>query len=230
MWPARRGWVTLPAVLTPILPMKALAEAKGRLAPPLGPIQRRLLALAMFEDVLAAVQATEGLDRAVVVSPDPEVWQRADAFGCTVVEEPAGAGEQGLNAALARAAATLGAGKGVLVVAADLPLATPEALGRVVVAAQAAPVVVVPSRGGDGTNVLAWRDVATFQPAFGPGSAARHLAVPGATRLDEPALSLDVDTLDDLRAAAGLLAPELVTARRLRDLRLEALLAPGAGP
>ncbi|HJT99829.1 MAG TPA: 2-phospho-L-lactate guanylyltransferase, partial [Actinomycetes bacterium] len=69
-----------------------------------------------------------------------------------------------------------------------------------------------------GTNVLAWRDPASFAPSFGPDSAARHLAVPGAVRVDDPGLSLDVDTAGDLRVVAGRLDPSSVTARRLKDL------------
>ena len=198
----------------PLIPVKALAEAKGRLAPEVGPLQRRLLAIAMFEDVVAALQSVRGLERPVVVSPDREVWRRADAMGCRVVEEPAGAGD--LNGALAAAAATAN-GSGLLVVAADLPLASAAGLERVLAAATA-PVAVVPSHDGGGTNVLAWRDPASFAPSFGPASAARHLAVPGAVRVDEPGLALDVDTADDLRLVAGRLDPASVTARRLRDL------------
>jgi 2-phospho-L-lactate/phosphoenolpyruvate guanylyltransferase len=198
----------------PLVPVKALAEAKGRLAPEVGPLQRRLLAIAMFEDVVAALQAVAGLDRPVVVSPDREVWRRADAMGCRVVEEPPGIGD--LNGALAAAAATTD-GSGLLVVAADLPLASAAGLERVLAAATA-PVAVVPSHDGGGTNVLAWRDPASFTPSFGPASAARHLAVPGAVRVDEPGLALDVDTAGDLRLVAGRLDPASVTARRLRDL------------
>jgi 2-phospho-L-lactate guanylyltransferase len=198
----------------PIVPLKALAEAKGRLAPEVGPLQRRLLAIAMFEDVIAALEAVPALAAPVVVSPDREVWRRADAMGCRVVEEPPGAGD--LNAALASAAKAAGNGS-LLVVAADLPLASAAGLERVLAAA-GAPVVVVPSADGGGTNVLAWRDPASFAPSFGPDSAARHLAVPGAVRVDDPGLSLDVDTVDDLRVVAGRLEPSSVTARRLRDL------------
>jgi 2-phospho-L-lactate/phosphoenolpyruvate guanylyltransferase len=198
----------------PLVPVKSLAEAKGRLAPEVGPLQRRLLAIAMLEDVVAALQSVQGLDRPVVVSPDREVWRRADAMGCRVVEEPAGAGD--LNGALVAAAANAD-GSGLLVVAADLPLASAAGLERVLAAATA-PVAVVPSHDGGGTNVLAWRDPASFAPSFGPASAARHLAVPGAVRVDEPGLALDVDTADDLRLVAGRLDPASVTARRLRDL------------
>jgi 2-phospho-L-lactate/phosphoenolpyruvate guanylyltransferase len=199
----------------PLVPVKALAEAKGRLAPAVGPLQRRLLAIAMFEDVVAALQAVPTLAAPVVVSPDREVWRRADAMGCRVVEEPPGAGD--LNGALTAAARRLGNGSPLLVVAADLPLASPAGLERVLAAARA-PVAVVPSADGGGTNVLAWRDPASFAPSFGPDSAARHLAVPGAVRVEEPGLSLDVDTLADLEAVAGRLDPSSVTARRLRDL------------
>jgi 2-phospho-L-lactate/phosphoenolpyruvate guanylyltransferase len=201
----------------PLVPVKALAEAKGRLAPAVGPLQRRLLAIAMFEDVVAALQAVPALAAPVVVSPDREVWRRADAMGCRVVEEPPGTGD--LNGALTAAARATGNGSPLLVVAADLPLASPAGLERVLAAARA-PVAVVPSADGGGTNVLAWRDPASFAPSFGPDSAARHLAVPGAVRVEEPGLSLDVDTLADLEAVAGRLDPSSVTARRLRDLGL----------
>ncbi len=246
-------------MLTALIPVKALADGKRRLAPDLGPIERRLLVLAMLEDVVAAVQAVPGLERPVVVSPDREIWRRADALGCRVVEEPPGAA--GLNAALRRAAAELrlagapqgggemrpagepahaaelrpaggpkAAGKGraggLLVVAADLPLASPAELRTVMDAAGTAPVVVVTNVDGTGTNVLAWQDPATFAPAFGPDSAAAHLAHPGALRVEAPGLGLDVDTVADLAAVASRVDPASVTARRLRDLRLAGRLAP----
>jgi 2-phospho-L-lactate guanylyltransferase (CobY/MobA/RfbA family) len=68
--------------------------------------------------------------------------------------------------------------------------------------------------------VLAWREPGTFAPRFGPGSAARHLSVPGAVRVDDPGLAMDVDTVEDLRQVAGRVDPDTVTGRRLRDLRL----------
>jgi 2-phospho-L-lactate/phosphoenolpyruvate guanylyltransferase len=209
----------------PLVPVKALAAAKGRLGPWLSPLERRLLAIAMFEDVVAALQATPGLAAPLVVSPDREMWRRAAAVGCRVVEEPGGG--EGLNAALALAAERAG-DEGLLVVAADLPLASASGLRRVLEAAALAPVAVVPSHDGDGTNVLAWREPASFAPRFGPGSAARHLSVPGAVRVDEPGLAMDVDTVEDLRLVAGRVDPDAVTGRRLHDLRLPARL-PGNG-
>src|SRR6266487_4614296 len=89
---AGRAVATLLAVPAPLVPVKALAEAKGRLAPWLNPIERRLLALAMLEDVVAALQAVAGLERPAVISPDREIWHRAEAMGCRVVEEEPGPG------------------------------------------------------------------------------------------------------------------------------------------
>ena len=63
-----------------------------------------------------------------------------------------------------------------------------------------------------------------FAPSFGPDSAARHLAVPGAVRVDEPGLALDVDTAADLELVAGRLDPSSVTARRLRDIGVQGLM------
>jgi 2-phospho-L-lactate/phosphoenolpyruvate guanylyltransferase len=206
------------AVPAPLVPVKALDEAKGRLAPALNPIERRLLAIAMLEDVVAALQGVPELERPVVISPDREIWRRADAMGCRVIEEEPGAGD--LNRSLLHAAERLDARTGLLVVAADLPLASPEAIGRVLAAADGAPVVVVPSRDGAGTNVLAWRDPASFAPSFGPASASRHLAQPGAVRHEDPELAADVDTVADLRSVAARVDPGSVTGRRLRDLRL----------
>jgi 2-phospho-L-lactate guanylyltransferase len=206
------------AVPAPLVPVKALDEAKGRLAPALNPIERRLLVIAMLEDVVAALEGVPHLERPVVISPDREVWRRADAMGCRVVEEEPGAGD--LNRSLRRAAERVDTDGGLLVVAADLPLATPEAITGVLAAAAGAPVVVVPSRDGAGTNVLAWRDPASFAPGFGPSSAARHLAATGAVRHQDPLLAADVDTVEDLRSVAARVNPASVTGRRLRDLRL----------
>jgi 2-phospho-L-lactate guanylyltransferase len=165
----------------PLVPVKALAEAKGRLAPEVGPLQRRLLAIAMFEDVSPPSRRCRR-SSARWSSPPTGGLAAGRRHGLPGGRGAAGAGD--LNAALAAAAAA-GDGSPLLVVAADLPLASAAGLERVLAAA-GAPVAVVPSADGGGTNVLAWRDPASFAPSFGPDSAARHLAVPGAVRVDDP--------------------------------------------
>jgi len=131
-----------------------------------------------------------------VVTDDPHVAE----WAATVTAESLMVGQDGLNASVAAAveAAAAAGFERVIVAHADLPLA--EDL-RVVDGPGAA---IAPDRHGDGSNVLSVPTEAGFVFAYGPGSFERHrseaarcgLAV---TVVDEPALALDVDSVDDLR-------------------------------
>ncbi len=181
-----------------LIPVKELAQAKARLAPVLDDAARRRLALAVFRDVLAAALACPALDAVAVVTRDEEVLRLAGEAGAEGLPEPGG-----LNEALTSAAETLVQRNGdrLVVLAADLPLATSDDIAAV---AQArADVAVAPSKDG-GTNALALPlpvGASTFR--FGVDSARRHLA--GAEeaglrslRLDLPNLAFDLDTPEDL--------------------------------
>ena len=179
-----------------LIPVKELSQAKARLAPVLDAARRRELALALFRDVLAAALACRALDGVAVVTRDADVLSIAAEAGAEGLPEPGG-----LNEALTSASKTLaqrGADR-LVVLAADLALAT--ATDIQAVAEAEADVVVVPSTDG-GTNALALRPGAiAFQ--FGPDSAQRHLAAAREAGLrvlllDLPALSIDIDTPEDL--------------------------------
>jgi 2-phospho-L-lactate guanylyltransferase (CobY/MobA/RfbA family) len=107
----------------------------------------------------------------------------AEAF---VVDGPGG---QGI--AVAGALAAL---RGpVTIVNSDLPCVTGAEIEELTAAAPA--IVAAP----DGTtNALALRDVADFEPLYGPGSAARFQQHLAAVQLDLPGLRDDVDTWEDL--------------------------------
>ena len=60
-----------------IVPVKALGDAKQRLASVLPPEARRRLMLAMLEDVLATLRHVERLAPVLVVTPDAEVAELA---------------------------------------------------------------------------------------------------------------------------------------------------------
>ena len=179
-----------------LIPVKELSQAKARLAPVLDGERRRELALALYRDVLAAALACPALDGVAVVSRDRDALTLAVEAGAEGLSEPGG-----LNEALTSASQTM-AERGVdrlVVLAADLPLATPDDIATI---AQAdADVALVRSEDG-GTNALALAPGAiAFR--FGPDSARRHLAAADAAdlrslRLDLPTLTLDIDTPDDL--------------------------------
>jgi 2-phospho-L-lactate guanylyltransferase len=183
-------------VIAALIPVKELARAKARLASVLDEAGRRELALAMYQDVLAAATACPAIDCVVVVSRDEEALEVARGAGAEGLAEPGG-----LNEALTSAAekiAKRGATR-IVVLAADLPLASSEAIAAI--AEAEADVALVPSADG-GTNALALqREAIGFE--YGRDSAARHLAAARETglrslRLDLPALALDIDTPADL--------------------------------
>ncbi len=182
-----------------VLAVKSLADAKSRLA---DDPARPTLAHAMFADTAAAAVAAGFA--IVVVTPDDAVAASARALGARVVADP----EAGLNAAYSAGLATLPADANVVLLQADLPALRPAELAAACAAA-AAPNVAGPAMVADhhrtGTAALLLPAGRRIDPAFGPASAARHVAA-GATALDGdwPGLVTDVDTAADLDAAAAL--------------------------
>ena len=180
-----------------VVPVKAFAAAKVRLAPALSPAARAELARSMADGVVAAA----GDLPVLVVCDDPEVRTWATSVGATACWTP-GLGLDGAVEAGVAAAADAGAAR-VVVAHADLPLAT--GLDHVV---GDEGIVLVPDRRADGTNVLALPARCGFRFAYGPGSFERHRAE-GArlglavTVLDDAVLGWDVDVPADLDLPGG---------------------------
>ena len=180
-----------------LIPVKAFAEAKVRLAPDMDPAARAALARAMADHVVTAA----GDLPVAVVCDDDEVATWARSRRALVIDEPG----RGLNGAVQRGVGLLTASgaRQVIVAHADLPLATD--LRWV---AHFIGVTLVPDRHDDGTNVacIPAEAASTFRFAYGPGSFRRHAAE--ARRLGlalrvvrEPSLAWDVDIPADLLAA-----------------------------
>jgi 2-phospho-L-lactate guanylyltransferase len=197
-----------------VVPIKGGAGAKSRLHPPPG-VSRASLACAIARDCLAAACSGMPRGRVHVVTADPDTALLAQRLGAAVVPDP----RLGLNAAVgvgiaaaagaARAAqaaqaaegvslpdASYGSGAGIAVLLGDLPALLPEDLVAALSAAARFERAVVPDADGTGTVLLTARRGA-LEPAFGAGSAERHVRA-GHERLDLdlPRLRTDVD--DDL--------------------------------
>jgi 2-phospho-L-lactate guanylyltransferase len=177
-----------------IVPVKGLDGAKTRLAPLLDEAERGALVLRMLDDVLAACAGASAVAGTLVVTPEPGLAPAG-------VEVLVDRGE-GHAAAIEGALRHPRAANGALVLMADCPLVTPQALDRLAGAAR--PVALAPSSDG-GLNGLALRDPLAFVPAFGVPDAAvltaeraRAVGLEPAV-LDEPLLAFDVDTPCDLR-------------------------------
>jgi 2-phospho-L-lactate/phosphoenolpyruvate guanylyltransferase len=188
-----------------LVPVKAFAAAKQRLADTLDPPARVALAMAMATTVLDAA----GSLRATIVCDDHEVRTWAEAQGAEAVWTPG----LGLNGAVEAGVAHL-AHRGVdrvIVAHADLPLAT-----DLTWLADTDGVTLVPDRHRDGTNVACVPAAAGFGFAYGAASFAAHRAE--AARLGlllrlapDARLGWDVDVAADLAVPAELHPPAYLT-------------------
>ncbi|MEO6121869.1 MAG: 2-phospho-L-lactate guanylyltransferase [Acidimicrobiales bacterium] len=176
-----------------LVPVKAFALAKARLAPALPADQREALARAMAGAVLAAA----GDLPVAVVCEDDDVADWAASLGALVVWAPG----RGLNGAVEDGVAALAdrGAREVVVAHADIP----DAFGLDRLTGFDG-VTLVPDRREDGTNVACIPARAGFRFSSGPGSLRRHLAEVRRLGLDlrtvrEPSLAWDVDRPCDLR-------------------------------
>jgi 2-phospho-L-lactate guanylyltransferase len=201
-----------------ILPVKRFSRAKQRLREALDDEPRARLAAAMAADVLEVLCAFDAFTRVIVVTAEPDVTREANACGAHVVEDRDEAG-QSAAAALGVLAAREVAAQRVVLVPGDTPGLQAGDLAALLERTE--PVVIVPDRHGTGTNALVLTPPDAIAPAFGPGSRARHEAAADAAGVaralvDLPALTLDVDTPEDLAAlrARGRLGPRTAAALR----------------
>src|SRR5262245_9736244 len=112
-----------------VVPVKDTAIAKQRLAPVLTQAQRQALALAMLEDVLAALAEAPGLARRLLVTIDPEAIRLAARYGIDCIADGAEDGHTGAVMAAARRLAADGVG-GMLTLPGDIPLVTSDEIGH----------------------------------------------------------------------------------------------------
>jgi 2-phospho-L-lactate/phosphoenolpyruvate guanylyltransferase len=138
----------------------------------------------MLADVLEAAVAHADLVR--LVTDDGSAAREAAGIGVEIVADPG----DGLSAAVC--AGLTGIGGDCLVVNADLPCATPQALTRLLALG---PAFVGAADGT--TNALSLPEPTWFRPLYGPGSAARFAAA-RLVPVSIPELEQDVDTLADL--------------------------------
>jgi len=184
-----------------LIPVKAFAQAKRRLADVLDDAARAALARTMATVVVGAA----GSLPVSIVCDDDDVRTWATSLAVDVIWTPG----LGLNGAVEAAVDHLAA-RGVeraIVAHADLPLATDLAW-----VAGFDGVTLVPDRHADGTNVACVPTDAGFRFAYGAGSCAQHEAE--AHRLGlavrvvpDPRLGWDVDRPADLELPTDLPEP-----------------------
>jgi len=222
-----------------LIPVRPLERAKGRLSGLLSAEARAALMSATLRTVIEAASGAGLIP--VVLTADRQAATAAGPLALILDEDPAAQGLTGqVAAAIPRIEALAGAAPELIVVLhADLPLASPEAVQDLLAAVPPAPsVTLVPSADG-GTTVLVLNGgavIGSFGFAYGPGSAAAH-GESGRALGIEPAivaiaaLSLDLDTPDDVAAFLALPeAPGTPAGAVLRRYLADGLSPPGRLP
>ena len=197
-----------------LVPLKDLVQAKSRLSGLLRPSERRALAQAMIEDVLAVLASHREIDRVTLVSDDPGAGLLAGKYAIDCWTERS-LGCCGLNAVVERASERLLAAAGdqpLVVLHGDLPLLSAQDISAVLKCQRhGGGLVIGCDRHGRGTNLLAFNATSVPRFCFGVDSCARHLAyareagVPVQV-LQRPGIALDVDEPDDV--AEFMVAPD----------------------
>ena len=190
-----------------LVPMKPLALAKMRLAPDIDDTTRQAVALMMMHHVAGVAAEAAGGGNCWVVGGDALVREVAQEQAVSWQQERG----QDMNSSvsLALMGAWSAGAKGVLVVSADLPMATAADLMRLIDASDGLtrPVGAMAVADG-GTNAMLWPAGVSFPPAFGERSFARFQAFTAAAgspmvAVPTQGLAFDVDSPRDLEYARG---------------------------
>jgi len=202
-----------------LIPAKGFTNAKQRLAPLLGVVERELLAEAMLRDVLGQVVLARGLDGVYVVTGDSRVSEIASFLGIHVIREES---ERGESEAVVFALSRMGqAGiDAALVIPGDIPLVRSSDIELLLEQisnhdANLPFVLLTPSHDRMGTNALLLSPPGVIKLGFGYDSFTYHLAQVEAAGLpprimENEMIALDIDEPKDLERFL-----EIVT--RVRD-------------
>lgn len=179
------------------VPVKQVERAKSRLAPSLGPAERRALVLAMLDRTVHVLRASGRIDRIALVTRLPELAARVGAVWL---------GDAGsLNASLQGATrwADAAGAEGLLIMPIDLPLVEPDDITALIDAVRERPGVGLNATADGGTGALYLTPPAIIDPRFGENSAERHRGAARNTdvplfELERPGLARDLDVPRDL--------------------------------
>ncbi len=157
-----------------IVPVKRLADAKGRLSAVLTPSEREDVTLCMLGGVLRALDGSGAVDTVYVVTPDDRVAERARKHGAIPLRDDG----HDLNAALrlATAAAVRDGASACLTVFGDLPLLTAAEVEEMAACARRSNAsVIAPDRSDVGTNALFLCPPTVLPFLFGAKSFLRYV-------------------------------------------------------
>jgi 2-phospho-L-lactate guanylyltransferase len=213
--------------------LRSVAGGKARLGEALDAEEREVLIMGMLRRTLDVLAAWTPCTRTHVVTQDLLVGRRFADLTVSAIRQATDGLNDGVTLGVAEALRE--GARAVLVLPADLPHISTEALDGLLDGADAAlaagsgrPLVTIaPSDARHGTNALLLFPPDVITPRFGEHSFEAHVRAAAEAEatlqvVADPALGFDLDTPDDLE----MLSPEL-----LRELVDEGLaMAVGQGP
>lgn len=189
-------------MIVAVVPMKPIAQAKGRLASMLPPEARQSLARLMLASVLAACRDCSDIQRTILLTADTSLTELANKYDAELLAEHH---PQGLNAAM-KTAVTMLESQTLLYLAGDLPLLQARDISNLSDRCRTGSrTIIAPSSDGTGTNALLLSPPDIIEPAFGHGSSERHEMSGRRLGMEpvivrNPNIGLDIDTPQDLGA------------------------------
>jgi len=180
-----------------LIPIKARAECKGRLAGWLAPQERLVVVREMAGRVLAATRGTRSIDHVAVVTPERDCVP----LDVLVIDAPG----RGLNPALdfARHELLARGADELVVLPADLPLVTSADIDLLVARGRHTGFAFATDAACTGTNALFLKQADAFRFQFGPDSRRHHIAEGArlgwvAESVRTRGLEFDLDRVEDL--------------------------------
>lgn len=185
-----------------LIPVKAFALGKSRLASTLNSSARLRLNAAFLRRSLAAAATFPGLRRTLVVTNCEGVRTAASRAGAFAIVQRAAAG---LDAAVGEGLLNLqrlGARRAIVLMG-DVPMVRGSDLAALTEDMRDRRVLICPNRDGEGTNAVAMLAAAPIPLAFGGASLARlriHIERAGYSprQVENSRIALDIDTPEDL--------------------------------
>lgn len=184
-----------------IVPVKATATSKKRLATLLSPRERANLTICMLTDVLKAIESSE-VEQTVVISSDVTIQKTAHTFNATYLPEK----QPGLNVALEQATHWLTSKHvdSILILPSDIPLVSAEDITKIIGLGFEEKSVVLSSSHDGGTNALLKKPPDLMPVLFGTNSFERHIKEALARNIkpkiyESPRIRMDIDSAEDLK-------------------------------
>ena len=158
-----------------IVPIKPLRRGKSRLSQVLSEEEREILNQTLLIHTLQILSSVAEIDENVMVSYDPAALSLARDFGFRTIQENK---HTTINKALRKGTLAAKAFKAscVLIIPADLPFLSIEAVRELISRSKAPPeIIIAPDRKKDGTNALLVNPLGVLDYDFGEWSFKKHI-------------------------------------------------------